>query len=103
MYAVVRLAGKQFMMKPDERVTVPLLDVDPGSIIRCDDVLIYANGDDIRVGQPLLDGVNVTAEVLEHGREKKIRIYKMKRRKGYRRKQGHRQDFTILRVKEISA
>jgi large subunit ribosomal protein L21 len=103
VYAVVRLAGKQFMMRPEEKVKVPLLDVEPGSLISCDDVLIYAEGDDVRIGRPLLDGIKVTAEVLEHGREKKITVFKMKRRKGYRRKKGHRQDYTILRVKEISA
>ena len=103
MYAVVRLAGKQYMMRPDERVRVPLLDAEPGSTIKCEEVLAYSDGKDVRIGQPRLDDITVTAEVLEHGREKKIVVFKMKRRKGYRRKKGHRQDYTLLRVKEISA
>lgn len=102
MYAVVQLAGKQFMMKPEERVKVPLLDAEPGSVIKCEDVLVYADGKDVRVGRPNLDGISVTAEVLEHGRDKKITVFKMKRRKGYRRKKGHRQGYTLLKVKEIS-
>jgi large subunit ribosomal protein L21 len=64
-------------------------------------VLLYSDGDDVRVGQPKLEGVKVTAEVVEHGREKKITVFKMKRRKGYRRKKGHRQDYTLIRIKEI--
>lgn len=102
MYAVVQLAGKQFIMKPDERVKVPLLDAEPGSVIKCEDVLVYADGKDVRVGRPHLDGISVTAEVLEHGRDKKITVFKMKRRKGYRRKKGHRQGYTLLKVREIS-
>ena len=102
MYAVVQLAGKQFMMKPEERVKVSLLDAEPGSVIKCEDVLVYADGKDVRVGRPNLDGISVTAEVLEHGRDKKITVFKMKRRKGYRRKKGHRQGYTLLKVKEIS-
>ena len=103
MYAVVCLAGKQYMMKPDERVKVPLLDAEPGSTIRCEDVLVYSDGKDVRIGQPHLENITVTAEVVEHGRDKKIIVFKMKRRKGYRRKKGHRQDYTLLKVKEISA
>ena len=103
MYAVVLLAGKQYMMKPDERVKVSLLDVEPGNTIRCEDVLVYSDGKDVRIGQPHLENITVTAEVVEHGRDKKIIVFKMKRRKGYRRKNGHRQDYTLLKVKEISA
>ena len=103
MYAVVRLAGKQFMMRPGESVRVPHLDVEAGSVIQCDDVLIYANGDDVRIGRPRLEDIKVTAEVLEHGKEKKIMVFKMKRRKDYRKKKGHRQGYTLLKVKEISS
>lgn len=102
MYAVVQLAGKQFMMRPDERIKIPLIDAEPGSVIKCEEVLVYSDGKDVRIGRPHLDGISVTAEVLEHGRDRKITIFKMKRRKGYRRKKGHRQEYTILRVKEIS-
>lgn len=103
MYAVVNLAGKQFMVKPDEEIRVPLLEAEVGSVIRCDDVLLYADGKDVRIGQPRLEDVTITAEVLEHGRDKKIIVFKMKRRKDYRRTKGHRQDYTLLKIKEISA
>ncbi len=103
MYAVVRLAGKQVTVKPEEQVRVPLLDVEVGSVIQCDDVLLYSGEGDVRVGRPCLDDVKVTAEVLGHGRDKKIIVFKMKRRKKYRRKKGHRQGYTLLKIKDISA
>ena len=103
MYAVVRLAGKQVTVKPDEKVEVPKLDAEVGSVIQCDDVLLFSDGKDVRVGRPRLDDVKVTAEVLEHGRDRKITVFKMKRRKNYRRKKGHRQGYTLLQIKKISA
>jgi large subunit ribosomal protein L21 len=103
VYAVVRLAGKQVTVKPEEKVVVPLLDVEEGSVIRCDDVLFYSDGDDVRVGRPLLDDVKITAQVLGHRRDEKVVVFKMKRRKNYRRKRGHRQGYTILKIREISA
>ncbi len=102
MYAVVRLAGKQCMVSPEEKIKVPRLDVTEGSLIQCDQVLFYSGEDDTRIGNPTLDDVKVTAEVVEHGRDSKITVFKMKRRKNYRRRKGHRQDHTILRIKEIS-
>ncbi len=103
MYAVIDLAGKQFTVKPEESIRVPLLDVEVGSTIQCDNVLLYSDGEDVRVGNPMLDGIKVTAEVMSHGRDKKIVVFKMKRRKNYRRKNGHRQDYTLIRIKEINA
>jgi large subunit ribosomal protein L21 len=103
VYAVVNLAGKQFTVRPEEHVKVPLLDAAVGSTIRCDEVLFYSDGADVRVGQPRLDNVAVTAEVLRHARDKKVVVFKMKRRKNYRRTRGHRQDYTLLKIKEISA
>ena len=103
MYAVVRLAGKQVMVTPNEIVDVPLLDLEPGAVISCDEVLAYSDGNDVRVGQPLVEGVKVIGEVVGHAREAKIQLYKMRRRKGYRRKQGHKQHYTRVRIKEITA
>lgn len=103
MYAVVDMAGKQFTVKPDEKIKVPHLDVEIGSLIQCENVLLFSDGKDVRVGKPHLDNVKVTAEVVDHGRERKIIVFKMKRRKNYRRKNGHRQGYTTLRIKEISA
>ena len=103
MYAVVRLAGKQFMVHPNELLDVPLLDLEPGTVISCDEVLAYSDGTDVRVGKPLVEGIKVVGEVVSHGREAKVMLYKMKRRKNYRKKQGHKQHFTRVRIKEITA
>ena len=103
MYAVIDLAGKQFTVKPEDSIQVPLLDAEVGSVIQCDNVLLFSNGDDVRVGKPTLDNIKVTAEVVSHGRDKKIIVFKMKRRKNYRRKNGHRQGFTMLKIRGIDA
>ena len=103
MYAVIDLAGKQFTVKPEDNIQVPLLDVEVGSVIQCDNVLLFSDGDDLRIGKPKLDNIKVTAEVVSHGRDKKIIVFKMKRRKNYRRKNGHRQGFTMLKIRGIDA
>jgi len=103
VYAVINLAGKQFTVKPEDKIRVPLLDAEVGSVIQCDNVLLYSDGEDVRIGKPKLDNIKVTAEIVSHGREKKILVFKMKRRKTYRKKNGHRQDFTLLKIKGISA
>jgi len=103
VYAVVRLAGKQFWVKPNEIVDVPLLELEPGTVISIDEVLAYSDGTDVRVGKPLVEGVKVVGEVVAHAREAKIQLYKMRRRKNYRKKMGHRQHYTRLRIKEITA
>ncbi|MDD3642943.1 MAG: 50S ribosomal protein L21 [Candidatus Krumholzibacteria bacterium] len=102
MYAVVNLAGKQFTVRPDGHIRVPHLEAEVGSVIRCDDILLFSDGEQVRIGRPRVDGVTVTAEVIEHGRERKILVFKKKRRKNYRRTRGHRQDFTLLKIREIS-
>ena len=103
MYAVIDLAGKQFTVKPEDNIQVPLLDAEVGSVIQCDNVLLFSDGDDLRIGKPKLDNIKVTAEVVSHGRDKKIIVFKMKRRKNYRRKNGHRQGFTLLKIRGIDA
>ncbi|MBN2070622.1 MAG: 50S ribosomal protein L21 [Candidatus Krumholzibacteriota bacterium] len=103
MYAVIDLAGKQFTVKPEDNIKVPLLDVEVGSTIQCDNVLLYSDGEDLRIGKPNLSGIKVTAEVVRHARDKKIIVFKMKRRKNYRRRNGHRQHFTQLRIMDITA
>jgi len=103
VYAVVRLAGKQFWVKPNEIVDVPLLELEPGTLISIDEVLAYSDGTDVRVGKPLVEGIKVVGEVVAHARDAKIQLYKMRRRKNYRKKMGHRQHYTRLRIKEITA
>lgn len=101
MYAIIRTGGKQFRAEPGKTLRIPSLDIEPGQSVTFDEVLL-AGGDEIKVGAPLLSGAAVTAEVVKHGKGEKIIIFKHKRRKNYRRKQGHRQKFTEVRVGEIN-
>ena len=102
MYAVFKSGGKQFRVEPGHKVRIPSLDAEPGSTITFDEVLLASNGKDVSVGAPLVKGATVTAEVLRHGREKKIVVFKRRRRKGYRLKRGHRQGFTEVRVNQVA-
>ena len=101
MYAVFRTGGKQFRAEPGRRLLVPVLAAEPGDTITFEDVLVAGDGDKVSIGAPLVGGASVTAEVLRHGRDKKVIIFKRKRRKGYRKKQGHRQGFTEIRVNDV--
>lgn len=101
MFAVFRTGGKQFRAEPGATLLVPSLDAEPGATVTFDDVLLASEGDRISVGAPTVEGAKVTAEVVAHDRTKKIIVFKRKRRKKYRRKQGHRQGFTVVRVAEI--
>ncbi len=102
MYAVFRTGGKQFRAEPGARIRVPALEAEPGQSVTFDEVLIADVGDGVSVGAPVIEGATVTAEVLSHGKDKKIIVFKRKRRKGYRRKQGHRQKFTEIRIDQVS-
>lgn len=101
MFAVIRTGGKQFRAEPGTTLLIPTLDAEPGTTVTFEDVLLASDGDDVSVGAPSLEGAKVTAEVVAHDRTKKITVFKRKRRKGYRRKQGHRQGFTVVRVAEV--
>ncbi len=101
MFAVIRTGGKQFRAEPGATLLIPSLDVEPGTTVTFDDVLLASAGEEVSVGTPTIDGAKVTAEVVAHDRTRKIIVFKRKRRKGYRRKQGHRQGFTVVRVAEI--
>ena len=101
MYAVFRTGGKQFRAEPGRRLLIPLIGADPGDRIIFEDVLVTGDGDKVQIGAPLVGGASVKAEVLRHGRDKKVIVFKRKRRKGYRKKQGHRQGFTEIRVSEV--
>jgi large subunit ribosomal protein L21 len=102
MYAIIRTGGKQFRAEPGKTLRIPSLDVEPGQTVTFEEVLLGASDDEVKVGAPLLGGAAVTAEVVKHGKGEKIIIFKHKRRKNYRRKQGHRQKFTEVRVSEIN-
>jgi large subunit ribosomal protein L21 len=102
MYAVVRTGGMQFKVAPDETVQVPRLEAEQGQQVTIDEVLLLQDGDRTMVGSPTVQGARVTAEVLSHGKGKKVTVFKMKRRKDYRRTRGHRQEYTELLIKDIS-
>lgn len=102
MYAVIQTGGKQYRVTEGTRLRVEKLDVDAGTTIDFDKVLMVSDGNEVTIGKPYLEGGKVTAEVLDQGRAKKIEIVKFRRRKHYRRRAGHRQYFTEVRVTGIS-
>jgi large subunit ribosomal protein L21 len=103
MYAVIRTGGKQYKVAAGGKLKVESLPAEVGSEIEIKDVLMVADGADIKVGTPVLAGASVKATVLAHGRGEKVMIFKMRRRKHYRKTQGHRQNFTEIRIDGISA
>jgi large subunit ribosomal protein L21 len=103
MYAVIRSGGKQYRVSQGGSVRVEKLDGEVGSSITLADVLMIGGEGEVKIGTPTVDGAQVTGTIVDQGRGKKIRVFKMKRRKGYRRTQGHRQDYTEIRVDAISS
>lgn len=103
MYAVIKTGGKQYKVAPGEKLSVETLAAEVGKNVSFTDVLMIADGDKLTVGAPLVKGGTVTAEVLAHGRGEKIRIIKHRRRKHYHKEQGHRQNFTQVKITGISA
>jgi len=103
MYAVIKTGGKQYKVSPGDMVRVEKLEAKAGETIEFKDVFMIADGDKVSVGKPALASAMVTAEVMGEGRGEKILIFKHRRRKGYRKTIGHRQDFTTIKVKEIKA
>ena len=103
MYAIVRTGGKQYQVACGDQVRVEKLEGNVGDSIDLLDVLMVSDGDDVKVGQPVLENAKVTAKIAEQGRGKKVIVFKRKRRKGYRLKKGHRQSYTALKIEEISA
>ena len=101
-YAVIRTGGKQYRVTPGELLRIESLEGEPGSQVEFSEVLLTSNEGTIQVGRPTVAGARVVAQSVEHGRERKILVFKKKRRKGYRRKRGHRQAFTAVRVQDIS-
>lgn len=102
MYAVIRTGGKQYKVAAGNKLKIESLPVDVGGTVEIKDVLMVADGDAIRIGAPLVSGATVTATVISHGRGEKIHIFKMRRRKHYRKSQGHRQNYTEIRIDGVS-
>jgi large subunit ribosomal protein L21 len=101
MYAIIRSGDKQFRAEPGRTIRIPALPAEVGETITFDQVLLASGDDEVRLGDPTLSGASVVGEVVRHGKDDKIIVFKWKRRKNYRRKQGHRQKFTEVRIGEI--
>lgn len=102
MYAIIRTGGKQYQVACGDQVRVEKLEGNVGESIDLNEVLMVVDGEDVKVGQPVLENAKVTAKIAEQGRAKKIIVFKKKRRQGYRLKRGHRQSFTALQIEAIT-
>ena len=101
-YAIIRTGGRQFRVAEGDTIDVDLLDVDAGKTTTFGDVLLFADGDNVTHGDPLVSGAKVTAEVLEQRKDKKVIAFKYRRRKGYHRTVGHRRKLTRVKIKSIN-
>ena len=103
MYAIVKTGGKQYKVSQGDILRFEKLDGDVGTPVTFDQVLMIADGDKVTLGQPIVTDAVVSGQIVEQGKAKKILVFKYKRRKGYRRTQGHRQQYTAVRIDSISA
>ncbi len=103
MYAVIKTGGKQYKVAAGERIKIEQLAVDVGQSVTLDQVLAIGSGAEMSFGTPLLSGASVVATVVAHGRHDKVRIFKMRRRKHYQKRQGHRQGFTEIEIGAVNA
>ena len=101
MYSIVTISGKQYCVSEGDTIKVSTQDWKVGDTVKLNDVLLTDNGKNISFGNPIVPGASVTIEILEHNRDKKLLIYKKKRRKGYQRKNGHRQGYSLLKVNKL--
>ena len=101
MYAVIETVGKQYKVSEGDSIFVEKLDVEAGETVTIDKVLVVS-GEDVKVGAPYVEGASVTASVVKNGKDKKIIVYKYKPKKGYHKKQGHRQPYTKLEIQKIN-
>jgi large subunit ribosomal protein L21 len=101
-YAIFKAAGFQYRAQLGDVLRLPVMDVESGATVTFDEVLLGASDEEVLIGRPTLEGAAVRAQVLRHGRADKIVVFKFKRRKGYARKQGHRQGFTEVRIDKVS-
>lgn len=102
MYAVVKTGGKQYKVAVGEKLKVEQIPAELDSQIELNEVLMIADGEAVKVGTPFIEGAKVTAKVVAHGRHDKVRIFKMRRRKHYQKRQGHRQNFTQIEIVAIA-
>ena len=103
MYAVVKTGGKQYRVSAGEKIKVEQIPAEVGAEIALDEVLVVADGAEVKLGNPLVAGASVKAKVIGHGRGEKVHIFKMRRRKHYRKSQGHRQNYTEIEILGIGS
>ena len=103
MYAVVKTGGKQYRVQEGQTIRVEKIDGEVGAPVQLDDVLMVSDGEDVTVGMPVLDNANVTGHIVAQDKSRKIIVFKYKKRKRFRRKQGHRQPFTAIQIDSINA
>ena len=103
MYAVIKTGGKQYRVAAGDKLKIEQIAADVGGDVTFSEVLAVGNGADLEVGAPLVSGATVVAKVVSHGRGEKVRIFKMRRRKHYQKRQGHRQNFTEVEISTINA
>jgi large subunit ribosomal protein L21 len=103
MYAVIKTGGKQYKVAAGEKIKIEQIAADVGQEITIDQILAVGNGADLKVGTPLVAGASVVATVVAHGRHDKVLIFKMRRRKHYQKRQGHRQNFTEIQIGAVNA
>lgn len=101
MYALIKTGGKQYRVAEGDTLRVEKIEGKVGEVVEFEEVLMIANGERVEIGMPMLKDSKVVGEIVEQGKGEKITVFKSKRRKGYRKKQGHRQQYTALRIKEI--
>jgi len=101
-YAIFKTGGQQFRAEAGVTIRVPLLDAKPGDEVSFDNILVASDGKNVQTGAPKLKGAKVTAQVVRHGKGKKVRIFRFARRNGYRRHGGHRQDFTEIKIADVT-
>lgn len=102
MYAVIKTGGKQYKVAAGEKIKVELLDAEVSAEVTIDQVLAVGNGGELKIGAPLVAGATVKATVVSHGKHDKVRIFKMRRRKHYKKSQGHRQNYTELEISAVN-
>jgi len=101
MYAIIASGGKQYKIQEGEILRLEKISGEPGANVSFDRVLMFSDGENVSIGRPVLDNIVVRGHIVEQGKAKKIIVFKYKKRKGYRRKQGHRQQFTAIKIDSI--
>lgn len=101
MYAIIKTGGKQYKVSEGSEIIVEKLEAEEGSTVDFDEVLAVVDGENVKIGQPLISGAKVTGSVVKNGKGPKIRIFKYKHKTNYRRRQGHRQPFTKIKIEKI--